>query len=58
MFVVELQPSIDHKDTFDKDWEKGIQTSTYNILCDAGCIPHFAYQSLLKYEKKDRLATG
>ena len=27
-------------------------------MCDAGCIPHFAYQSLLKYEKKDRLATG
>ena len=25
----------------------------YNILVDAGYIPHFAYQSLMKYDDKD-----
>ena len=53
MFLIDFQPSIDQKMLFDMSSMSGIQTSSYNILCDAGCIPHFAYQSLLKYDPSD-----
>ena len=53
VFVIDFNTSIDSKGVFDMGWMSGISTSSYNILGDAGCIPHFAYQSLLKYADKD-----
>ena len=53
VFVVDFEPSIDHKTMFDISWRNGIHTHSYNILGDAGYIPHFAYQSLVKYADRD-----
>ena len=55
VFVVDIQASIDHRSLFNMSWDSGIQTYSYNILGDAGYIPHFAYQSLIRYENGDRL---
>ena len=53
VFVLDFEPSIDHKSMFDMGWMDGITTQSYNILSDAGCIPHFAYQSLINYGDRD-----
>ena len=53
MFVVGFNPSIDSKSMFEVSWRNELSTSTYNILGDAGYIPHFAYQSLVRYADKD-----
>ena len=53
VFVLDFEPSIDHKSMFDMGWRDGMSTQFYNILSDAGCIPHFAYQSLVNYGDKD-----
>lgn len=53
VFVVDFEPSIDNKTLFDLAVENGISTCSYNILGDAGYIPHFAYQSLVKYDDDD-----
>lgn len=55
MFVVDIQPSIDLKNLIDTNWSRDIRTYSYNILSDAGYIPHFAYQSLMRYGENDRL---
>lgn len=49
VFVLDFQPSIDHKNMFDMSALDGLTCRSYNILSDAGCIPHFAYQSLVKF---------
>lgn len=53
VFVIDFQPSIDTKEMFNMNWGNGMSANSYNILSDAGCIPHFAYQSLVKYADKD-----
>jgi hypothetical protein len=53
VFVVGFNPSIDSKSMFEVSWRNELSTSTYNILGDAGYIPHFAYQSLVRYADKD-----
>ena len=53
MYVIDLAASIDNKRMFDISWMNGIDTHSYNILGDAGYIPHFAYQSLIRYSDKD-----
>ena len=54
VFLIEFEPSVENKTLFDLSVRQGAySTSSYNILCDAGCIPHFAYQSLLKYDPSD-----
>jgi len=54
VFVLDFDPSIDHKSMFDISWKTGLSTYTYNILGDAGYIPHFAYQSLIRYRADDK----
>lgn len=49
VFVLDFEPSIDSKSMFDISWRNGLSMYSYNVLSDAGCIPHFAYQSLIKY---------
>ena len=48
VLVLDFQATIDNPDMFINS--KGdLTTYSYNILSDAGYIPHFAYQSLVKY---------
>ena len=54
VMVVDFEPSIDSKDMFKMSAFSGMRTYSYNILSDAGYIPHFAYQSLLRYDKDDK----
>ena len=53
VMVVDFDPSIDSKNMFRMSAFAGMRTYSYNILSDAGCIPHFAYQSLLRYDSSD-----
>ena len=53
VMVLDFQPSIDHTNLFDISALSGLSTYSYNILGDAGYIPHFAYQSLSKFGDKD-----
>ena len=53
VFVIDVQSSIDHKSMFSTSWRTGLKTYSYNILSDAGYIPHFAYQSLVRFPDKD-----
>ena len=53
VMVVDIDPSIDVKSLFDISWQNGLSFQSYNILSDAGCIPHFAYQSLVAYSDGD-----
>lgn len=52
--VLDLTPSTDNIHLFNSLVNSGDYTgSAYNILGDAGYIPHFAYQSVVKYPKGD-----
>lgn len=55
VFVLDFKPSIDNKTLFDMGVKAAdaLTALSYNILGDAGYIPHFAYQSLVKYGDKD-----
>ena len=53
VMMIEFRTPLDSEEMFDADKYNGIRASVYNILCDAGYIPHFAYQSLIKYAEKD-----
>ena len=53
VMVLDFEPSIDHANLFDISAETGLSAYSYNILGDAGYIPHFAYQSLNKFADKD-----
>lgn len=52
VFVIDFAASIDNKNMFDLGWKETVTTSCYNILGDSGYIPHFAYQSLIRYDDK------
>ena len=43
VFVIDFEASIDNKNMFDLGWRSGVIASQYNILGDAGYIPHFSY---------------
>lgn len=58
VFILDFEPSIDHKSMFDISWYDGLSTYSYNILGDAGYIPHFAYQSLVRYDYGDSGGTA
>lgn len=49
VFVLDFEPSIDDISTFNMSWRNGNSSYAYNIIGDAGYIPHFAYQSLIRY---------
>ena len=53
VFIIDFGTSIDLKGVFRTGWRNNISSHSYNILGDAGYIPHFAYQSLVKYDGKD-----
>ena len=53
VLVLDIVPSIDSDVLFNMSWDTGMTGHVYNILSDAGCIPHFAYQSLVRYSDKD-----
>ena len=42
VMVVDIVPSIDNSSLF-KNSDVSVNTSSYNVLGDAGYIPHFAY---------------
>ena len=48
VFVLEFQSSVDNDILFNNSSDTPMAYA-YNILSDAGYIPHFAYQSLVKY---------
>ena len=48
VFVLDFQTSIDNTALF-MNTQDNVMSYSYNILSDAGYIPHFAYQSLVKY---------
>ena len=52
VFVVDFQTSVDNNSLF-LNTKDNIMSYSYNILSDAGYIPHFVYQSLLKYNGGD-----
>ena len=54
VMVMDIQSPLDVKGVFDAGWETSVVSSVYNILGDAGCIPHFAYQSLMGYGSEDK----
>ena len=39
---------------FDFGWRQSLSFGAFNVLEDAGCIPHFAYQSLIGYGSEDK----
>ena len=49
VFVLEFQQSVDNDILFNNSASTPPMAYAYNILSDAGYIPHFAYQSLVKY---------
>lgn len=49
VFVLEFQQSVDNAILFNNSSDLPMAYA-YNILSDAGYIPHFAYQSLVKYK--------
>lgn len=53
VLTLDFEPSIDNPSLFDLSIDDGISASAYNILVDAGYIPHFAYQSLVRYAEGD-----
>lgn len=52
VFVLDFQTSIDNRTLFLNTLDN-VMSYSYNILSDAGYIPHFAYQSLVKYSDDD-----
>lgn len=54
VFVLDFQTSIDNTSSF-LNTKDNVMSYSYNILSDAGYIPHFAYQSLVKYGKLDKV---
>ena len=48
VFVMDFQTTIDNEALF-LNTRDNMMFYSYNILSDAGYIPHFAYQSLVKY---------
>ena len=48
VFVLDFQTTIDNQSLF-LNTKGNMMFYSYNILSDAGYIPHFAYQSLVKY---------
>ena len=52
VFVLDFQTPIDNSTMF-LNTRDNMMSYSYNILSDAGYIPHFAYQSLLKYGADD-----
>ena len=50
--VVDFNPSIDNKVLFGLD-KGNVSGFSYNILSDAGCIPHFASKSLVMHRGDD-----
>lgn len=54
VFVLDFQTSIDNYALF-LNTKDNLMSYSYNILSDAGYIPHFAYQSLVKYDKRDKV---
>ena len=48
VLVLDFQTTIDNKSMFLNAGDN-VMACSYNILSDAGYIPHFAYQSLVKY---------
>jgi hypothetical protein len=52
VFVLDFQTSIDNRTLFLNTLDN-MMSYSYNILSDAGYIPHFAYQSLVKYSDDD-----
>ena len=54
MFVLDFQTPIDDIALF-RNTRDNVMSYSYNILSDAGYIPHFAYQSLVKYGEKDEV---
>lgn len=60
VFVVDFIPSVDNPVLFNNSikgdgWHS---ESLFNIIGDAGFIPHFAYQSLVKYGDKEGKIDG
>lgn len=53
VMVLDFRTSIDNPYMFKVDWRNGVHAASYNILGDAGFIPHFAYQSLVGYAEGD-----
>lgn len=55
VLVLDFKPSIDNRILFNGSVGRssGFTAAAYNILGDAGYIPHFAYQSLVKYADGD-----
>lgn len=53
VLVLDFDSPIDNKTLFDVSSVIGLSSYSYNILSDSGMIPHFAYQSLVKYGDKD-----
>ena len=52
VFVMDFQTTIDNASLF-LNTKDNMMFYSYNILSDAGYIPHFAYQSLVKYDEGD-----
>lgn len=48
VFIIDFQTTIDNPTLF-LNTKENLMFYSYNILSDAGYIPHFAYQSLVKY---------
>ena len=43
VMVLDFDPSVEHRNMFEASWQDGVHGLAYNILGDAGYIPHFAY---------------
>jgi hypothetical protein len=52
VFIIDFQTTIDNSTLF-LNTKDNLMFYSYNILSDAGYIPHFAYQSLVKYGEDD-----
>ena len=57
VLVLDFQTTIDDKSLF-LNTKDNVMSYSYNILSDAGYIPHFAYQSLVKYDTKNDNVDG
>ena len=54
VMVLDFESPIDSGDLFKRSAESSLNAYSYNILSDAGFIPHFAYQSLVRYDLSDK----
>lgn len=53
VMVLDFDSPLDNKTLFDLSSIRGLKTYSFNILSDAGFIPSFACQSLVKYGDKE-----